>query len=76
MGWAAKYAESLQHWKAEIEEMHGKRFTIEQASEKITEELARQLGGTAANVPDYVRVLVRANVIGFVRYLQRLADRR
>jgi glyoxylase-like metal-dependent hydrolase (beta-lactamase superfamily II) len=75
-GWVAKNVESLQRWKAGIEEMHGRGFTNEQVSERLTEEIGQQIGQTAENVPDYLRVLVRANVIGFVRYLERQTDRR
>jgi len=68
--WVANNVESLQHWKTKIEDMRRRGLTNEQISEELNHQMERQLDSKVF-VPDFVRVLVRVSVIGFLRYLER-----
>lgn len=67
--WVNENVVSLHHWKSSIEKMAKNGFSVEQMTSALGDDASRKLGRVADDTPDYLRMLIRNSVLGFLRYL-------
>ena len=59
----------LLDWKAAVESFIAGKLTVDEMAKEFTNKIREQIGSVPTDVPDYLRVLIRVNVLGFVKYL-------
>lgn len=58
-------------WKNELESLVSEGVSVADMVNRLTEDAAQKIGRQIGDVPDYLRVMIRVSVQGFVRYLER-----
>jgi glyoxylase-like metal-dependent hydrolase (beta-lactamase superfamily II) len=71
MHWITQNVNSMQNWLKTITEMKNRGWSAEQISNALTDEVARARHRPTSEVPDYLRISTKINVLGVLRYLSR-----
>jgi len=67
----AKNINKLMEWRNKIVELRSAGYSVDSLVGSLIDDVARQAGVRASEIPDYLQVLMRVNVLGFVQYLDR-----
>jgi glyoxylase-like metal-dependent hydrolase (beta-lactamase superfamily II) len=71
MRWITENVNLLQHWLKSIRQMREAGWSDEQMSNALTDEIAGVMRRPTSEVPDYLRISIKINVLGILRYLSR-----
>ena len=61
----------LQDWRTIFDSFIAGKCTLEEITSRLTENVCRQASRLESEVPDYLRILIRVDALGFIRYLTR-----
>jgi glyoxylase-like metal-dependent hydrolase (beta-lactamase superfamily II) len=61
----------LLDWKATFDSFIASKWALEEMTKELTEKVCKQVGRSTGDVPDYLQVLIRVDVLGFIRHLTR-----
>ncbi len=70
-GWLGENIRELLAWNSSVERMLKEGRTADGIANEFTKRASQQLGRSIGEVPEYLRVLIRLNTLGFIRYQQK-----
>ena len=62
---------ALDDWKTKFEEFVSREMRVEEMAKALTDDICRRSGRLASDVPEYLQVMIRLSVLGFLDYLKR-----
>lgn len=66
-------ASALMDWKSKLEVLMSEGGTIDEMVNRLTDDVRRRFASSKVDAPEYLRVMIRISVLGFVGYLRRVS---